>query len=139
MSERVANLLYRSETSILPGSAAAEHLLGRARERNRQLGLTGFLHHEEGFFFQWLEGPAANLAAVQKIIESDPRHEAVTYLHRGTEAVPQFPDWRMGYSQHEDDSLLEWLAREPVAQIKREAYARSILMFLKERSRAQHA
>lgn len=136
MPGRIANFLYRSETAIRPGSAPAEHLLLRARERNRTMGLTGFLHHEEGFFFQWLEGPAVNLAAVQQIIEDDPLHGAITYLHRGTDAAPEFPDWQMGYSRREDGSVLEWLARDPVAQIEREAYARSILMFLKERSRA---
>lgn len=128
------NFLYRSETSLHPGSAAAEQILVKARRRNAAEGLTGFLHHEEGFFFQWLEGPEDSLARVGAIIEADRRHSALTYLHRGRGERIQFPVWRMGYSDREDGSLLDWLACHPVTQIERAEYARSILEFLKQRS-----
>lgn len=130
----LANFLYRSETTVLPHSAAAKQLLVSARRRNESLGLTGFLHHEDGFFFQWLEGPEEPLAQVQGIIEADPLHSGVTYLHRGRRERIEFPDWRMGYSYREDASLLDWLALRPVAKIERAEYARSILQFLKQRS-----
>ena len=129
-------LLYRSETEMRPNSEAAGELLDSARRVNAEQALSGFLHHEDGFFFQWLEGPAAALDMVAGRMERDPRHHSLTYLWRGTQNDRQFGDWRMGYSSAAGSSILKWLAEHPVAQRERRAYAASVLAFLQERNAA---
>ena len=92
-----------------------------------------FLHHADGFFFQWLEGQPDNLAAIMERIERDPRHRNLTYLARGTQAERQFSRWRMGYSTRSEASVLRWLADHPVVIRERKEYAAGMLAFLRER------
>lgn len=42
----------------------------------------------------------------------------------------------MGYSTHDDDSIMTWLAQNPVAQREKRAYASSVLAFLQRRNEA---
>lgn len=126
-------LLYRSETTLAPRSEAANQLLAQARRNNLALGLTGFLHHEENFFFQWLEGPSEPLALMAARMEADPRHSHLTYLWRGTQEQRQFGEWKMGYSTSDDSSILAWLLAHPYAQRESQAYASTVLGFLQDR------
>ena len=128
--------LYRSETDVAPGSPVARQILDEAHARNTAKDLTGFLHHEENFFFQWLEGPAAALDEVAMLIKSDQRHRFMTCLWRGAADDRQFGEWRMGYSTHDVDSIMTWLAENPVAQREKRAYASSVLAFLQRRNEA---
>ena len=125
--------LYRSETDIRPGSDAARALRDTACRNNERFDLTGFLHHDEGFFFQWLEGEADNLAEIMARIERDPRHRNLAFLARGTQAERQFPKWRLGYSTRKDASVLRWMADHPVVIRERKEYAAGMLAFLRER------
>jgi len=129
----ISFILYRSETDIRPGSETARVLMDKARRWNERFDLTGFLHHEDGFFFQWLEGQPDNLAAIMERIERDPRHRNLTYLARGTQAERQFSRWRMGYSTRSEASVLRWLADHPVVIRERKEYAAGMLAFLRER------
>lgn len=81
-----------------------------AAARNAGLGITGFLHREEDMFFQYLEGPAAAVAAVFASIAADPRHDDVRLLGQGPLAVRRLADWSMGYSHHSGQSLFDWIA-----------------------------
>lgn len=127
-------LLYRSETDMPPLSDAARDLLATARHCNAELDLTGFLHHEDGFFFQWLEGPTPALDMIAARMERDARHFNMTYLWRGTQNARQFAGWKMGYSTRDDSSIMGWLLSHPAAQSERRAYAATVLAFLQERN-----
>ena len=129
----LAFVLYRSETDIRPNSDAARNLMDTARHVNSTLGLTGFLHHEDGFFFQWLEGPAEPLAEICGRLERDPRHFNLTYMWRGTQDIRHFAGWDMGYSSGANESILSWLAEHSVAQREKLAYAAAVLSFLQHR------
>ena len=131
-------ILYRSETDLRPGSEPARALVETARRCNERFGLTGFLHHEEGFFFQWLEGEPVNLAGIMARIERDPRHRNMTYLAQGTKPERQFSRWRMGYSTRSDASVLRWMAEHPVVIRERSEYAAGMLAFLREREAFAH-
>lgn len=131
-------VLYRSETDIRPNSDAARALVQSAKRGNERFDLTGFLHHEEGFFFQWLEGEPDNLAEILSRIEGDSRHRGLTYLARGTEAERQFARWRMGYSTRSEASVLRWMADHPVVIRERTEYAAGMLAFLREREALAH-
>lgn len=129
----LSHVLYRSETELQPDSSGAWDLVSRARQRNATLHLTGLLHLEEGFFFQWLEGPEDGLGEVLRDIECDDRHCNMTYLKRGAAWERQFPDWDMHMSTRNDASIFFWLSRNPVSQYMRREYAATILTFLQSR------
>lgn len=131
-------VLYRSDTDLCPNSEAARALMETARRGNERFDLTGFLHHEEGFFFQWLEGEPDNLAAIVARIERDPRHSNIAYLAHGTQPNRQFARWRMGYSTRSDASVLRWMADHPVVIRERAEYAAGMLAFLREREALAH-
>lgn len=131
-------ILYRSETELRPNSDAARALLKSARRENERFDLTGFLHHEEGFFFQWLEGEPDNLGTILSRIERDPRHRNLTYLARGVQADRQFGRWHMGYSTRSEASVLRWMADHPVVIRERTEYAAGMLAFLRERGALAH-
>lgn len=61
-------LLYRSTGRIEQFGDDCTNILRVARLRNADLGLTGFLHAEDGVFVQWLEGPAKALNHVAELI-----------------------------------------------------------------------
>ncbi|WP_134725529.1 BLUF domain-containing protein [Paracoccus luteus] len=130
----LAHFLYRSESEMPPNSDAARDLMAQAARINGELHLTGFLHHEDGFFFQWLEGPLEPLDLIAGRLMRDPRHYGVTTLSRDQQAERRFNGWDMGYSTRADRSILAWLADHGVAPWDRRAYAAGVLSFLRERS-----
>lgn len=125
-------LIYRSETLLRPGGLPARHLLYTARRRNALLGLTGCLHHEEGLFCQWLEGPLIPLQSVRRAIDADRRHTSIVHIASGPLPVREFERWQMRYCTVGKCSVLQWMAdhawnlREPMA------VAQNLLKFLKD-------
>ncbi|MRX50733.1 hypothetical protein GI374_09800 [Paracoccus sp. S-4012] len=121
--------LYRS-TARLGSDRDLRAILAEARDRNTRLDLTGYLHCEDGSFYQWLEGPPEPLAEVATMIERDRRHQDMRYLLRGTQAVRQFKDWRMGFGVSDPGTLFEWIAERGISRLDEARLARSILGFL---------
>lgn len=103
-------VLYRSVARPGLDREDLDRLLDRARERNRRLGLTGCLHHENGLFFQWLEGPRPLLFRLLDELRDDDRHIGFTVLDQGPLARRLFQHWEMRFSDSEAASLLDWLA-----------------------------
>ena len=133
MTER-SFVLYRSETSLTPRSDTTRTLIDRSRRRNRERALTGFLHHDDGIFFHWLEGDAETLALTMERILHDPRHRGLVVLASGPLPARRFPDCPMGYSTQSDYSLLRWLADHSVTVREHSALATALLSFLEERA-----
>lgn len=105
-------VLYRSVASPGLEEDDIDRLLRRAQHRNRSLGLTGCLHHENGLFFQWLEGPRAPLFRLLEELRDDFRHVGFTVLDQGTLEARVFDDWDMQFSDRQGASLNDWLARD---------------------------
>lgn len=127
-----AFFLYRSRTALDPRSGECRAILQAARTRNAHYGLTGYLHHEDGRFYQWLEGPAQALAEVGALIEADSRHDGLHYLWRGTHAERQFAAWRMGFGSSEPGALFDWIAENGVQVGDSGQFARGLLNFMRE-------
>ena len=87
-----------------------QDILRTARHRNQSLGLTGCLHHEDGLFFQWVEGPRFRLFRLIDVLREDDRHLNFTVLDQGPLQQRLFTEWEMRFSDREAASLLEWLA-----------------------------
>lgn len=103
-------LLYRSVARPGMQRDDLERILHHARDRNRAAGLTGCLHHEDGLFFQWVEGPRFRLFRLIDVLREDDRHLNFTVLDQGPLQQRLFSDWEMRFSDREAASLLEWLA-----------------------------
>ncbi len=95
-----------------------QDILRTARHRNQSLGLTGCLHHEDGLFFQWLEGPA------------DDRHRDFEILDQGALDHRRFQDWRMRFSDRDRASLMDWFARSDSSTVHRGDYAGGVVAFM---------
>jgi hypothetical protein len=84
---------------------ALRELLGQARFRNTQAGVSGILLYTSGSFFQVLEGAPEVVDATFARIVKDARHEKVTVINREPIAHRSFEDWSMGYSSISREDL----------------------------------
>lgn len=131
--------LYRSKTALHARSAACDAILTAARGRNAALDLTGYLHCEDGHFYQWLEGPPQPLTEVGALIEGDPRHFGIEYLWRGTQPERRFSGWAMGFGAAAPGTLFDWVAERGVHVGNRGDFARGVLDFMQSASGVQPA
>ena len=74
------NLVYCSQASEGVENADVDTIIATSRRRNPVLGITGVLVFGGGVFFQWIEGPKAEVMGLVKLIEADPRHELFVIL-----------------------------------------------------------
>lgn len=70
-------------------------LLIMAQSNNRHVGITGYLHHKKGHFFQYLEGEQEHVLRLANLIATDERHEVVRTIHLGHETERVFSNWSM--------------------------------------------
>ena len=128
--EGLGFVLYRSTATAALSEAGLRNILATARERNQKLGLTGCLHHEDGLFFQWLEGPSDSLVKVLAAIQADGRHDHVDLLDQGPLDHRRFQNWRMRFSDRDSASLMDWFARSDSSTVDRKHYTNGIVSFL---------
>ncbi|MGA0955115.1 MAG: BLUF domain-containing protein [Burkholderiaceae bacterium] len=90
------NLVYCSRARTGVDGAQVDAIIVTSRRRNPVLGITGLLVFGSGVFFQWIEGPKAEVLGLMKLIEADPRHETVVVLSTSEEVRERvFPTWDM--------------------------------------------
>ncbi len=90
------NLVYCSRAAKGVDQAAVEQMVATARRKNAEHGITGMLVFGAGVFFQWLEGPRANVLQLMSLIQADARHHDVIELSVVEEVRERlFPDWDM--------------------------------------------
>ena len=123
-------LLYRSVARPGLERDDLDRILRHARDRNRAAGLTGCLHHEDGLFFQWLEGPADGLRQVVSSLMDDDRHRDFEILDQGALDHRRFQDWRMRFSDRDRASLMDWFARSDSSTVHRGDYAGGVVAFM---------
>ncbi|MEE2862419.1 MAG: BLUF domain-containing protein [Paracoccus sp. (in: a-proteobacteria)] len=128
--EGLGFFLYRSTARPGLDQGDMHDILTEARRRNQQLGLTGCLHHEDGLFFQWLEGPAPALLQLIALLDQDPRHLNLEVLDEGALNYRRFQDWRMRFSDRDRASLMDWFAVSDNSTVHRGDYAGGITAFL---------
>lgn len=90
-------LVYVSRAPRAIAVTEIQHLLRRARERNREHGITGMLLYFDETFIQYLEGPGPRVQMIYRVIRRDPLHHGlVKFVHQDIgERV--FPDWQMAF------------------------------------------
>jgi hypothetical protein len=91
--DSIAMLAYRSRAVTPPTDRELDVLLGNAQSRNRAEQLSGLLIYDQGYYFQWLEGPQEALQRVWNSIRHDPRHRDVQILREQTMPKRFFGEW----------------------------------------------
>jgi len=91
------SLVYVSSAVRLLNPGEIQYLLERARERNREYGVTGVLLYIGGNFMQYIEGPKDNLDVIYKIILEDEQHTGIILISREAIEQRQFGEWSMAY------------------------------------------
>ena len=90
------NLVYCSRATADVDSAAVDSIIASARRWNPVYGITGLLVFGSGIFFQWLEGPRAQVQTLLGLLREDPRHADIVLLSESEELRERlFPDWDM--------------------------------------------
>lgn len=93
-------LAYTSTaTANLRTAGAMDELLLKARAFNSQVGVTGVLLHNDGTFFQYIEGPTQAVEEVYRRILKSPGHCHVYELFRDRISQCHFSSWTMGFAQ----------------------------------------
>lgn len=90
-------LVYTSTATVPFTTEALRALLGRSRENNTALGVTGILAHIDGSFLQTLEGERQIVEQLYARISKDRRHSQVVTLLRREISERNFADWSMGF------------------------------------------
>ena len=88
---KLYTLVYVSTASQPLSTGQIGRLLERARQRNRELEVTGVLLYSDGHFMQCLEGPAGSLATVYERIKCDSLHFGMVDLLREPIRLREFP------------------------------------------------
>jgi hypothetical protein len=90
------NVVYCSRATAGVDGAEVDRIVATARRCNAQHGITGMLVFGGGIFFQWLEGPRAEVTALMRLLRDDPRHENVVELSEEEDIGERlFPSWDM--------------------------------------------
>ena len=88
--------MYCSRATSGVDQAVVDAIITTAHRRNPLLGITGLLVIGSGIFFQWIEGPRAEVLGLMDLIKADPRHETVVVLSTSEEVRERiFPNWDM--------------------------------------------
>jgi hypothetical protein len=97
-----------------------------AQRHNLQNGITGMLAFGSGVFFQWIEGPPAEVQKLIASLHGDSRHYDIVSLEQSEEQRERlYPDWGMEKVEAEDiravleDALENAKNETSVATLKR--------------------
>ena len=88
--------VYCSRAADGVDDAEVDRLIDAAQRRNLTCGITGLLVFGCGVFFQWIEGPAAEVRKLMARLHGDPRHCDIVSLDQSEEKRERlYPNWQM--------------------------------------------
>lgn len=102
---RMHRVIYRSTALIGEYTPAALDILATSERRNREDGITGFLHREADNFVQVIEGSGSAVADLVVRLRRDSRHAGMTILSEHTITKCAFEGWDMAYASNHRLSL----------------------------------
>ena len=93
---KLYTFVYCSRATDGVDDAEVNRLIEAARRRNLTRGITGLLVFGSGVFFQWIEGPAAEMRKLMASLHADPRHHDIVSLDQSEENRERlYPNWQM--------------------------------------------
>jgi len=98
IADHVFQIFYVSQLQPDSDIGVVKDIVAVSRRANPTRGITGALVFDGEHFGQLLEGREADVVALMRRIEADPRHRRLTVLFSGvTGAARQTRVWRSGY------------------------------------------
>lgn len=95
--------VYCSRAAESVDDAEVNRLIEFSQRRNVARGITGVLVFGSGVFFQWIEGPPAELQGLIANLHSDSRHYDIVTLDRSVERRERlYPNWEMELVEADD-------------------------------------
>jgi hypothetical protein len=102
------HFVYCSRAANGVDEAEVGRMVELAQRNNMARGITGVLVFGNGVFFQWIEGPAAQIQKLIANLHSDPRHYDIVSLSQSEERRERlYPNWEM--EKVEADAIREVL------------------------------
>lgn len=132
MLSTLSALAYVSRATEQLDRAKLTSLVADAIEFNGNHDLSGALVFDGSCFFQYIEGPRANLAEAVSRIRASRSHVILLHLIDGPVAGRRFEGWEMFYRDGAASGIegLNWLpGRQPQGDIKRDLVANSLSYF----------
>lgn len=97
------NVVYCSRAASDVVADTVDQIIVASQRNNGRAGITGVLVFGEGIFFQWLEGPRANINALMDRLRNDRRHEQIILLSEVEESSERvFAQWDMELVEADD-------------------------------------
>lgn len=88
--------VYCSRAAESVDDAEVNRLIEFSQRRNVARGITGVLVFGSGVFFQWIEGPPAEVQSLIANLHSDTRHHDIVTLDQSIEKRERlYPNWEM--------------------------------------------
>jgi len=88
--------VYCSRAAEGVDDAGVNRLIAFSQQRNVARGITGVLVFGSGVFFQWIEGPPAEVQILIANLHSDTRHYDIVTLDQSVEKRERlYPNWEM--------------------------------------------
>ena len=88
--------VYCSRAAEGVDDAEVDRIIEAAQRHNLTCGITGVLVFGSGVFFQWVEGPAAEVKTLITTLHGDPRHYDIVALDQSEEKRERlYPNWQM--------------------------------------------
>jgi len=95
--------VYCSRAADSVDDAEVNRIVESAQRNNLARGITGVLVYGSGVFFQWVEGPAAQIQKLIANLHRDPRHYDIVSLSQSEEERERlYPNWEMEKVEAED-------------------------------------
>ena len=97
------HFVYCSRAADGVNADEVDRIVKSAQRNNLAHGITGVLVFGSGVFFQWIEGPAAQIQRLISSLHGDPRHYDIVSLSQGVEERERlYPNWEMEKVEAED-------------------------------------
>jgi hypothetical protein len=97
------HFVYCSRAADGVDDAEVDRIVEAAQRNNLARGITGVLVFGSGIFFQWIEGPAAQMQDLVASLHGDPRHYDIVTLSQSEEERERlYPNWDMEKVEAED-------------------------------------
>jgi hypothetical protein len=88
--------VYCSRADASVDDAGVNRLVAFSQQRNVARGITGVLVFGSGVFFQWIEGPPAEVQILIASLHDDTRHYDIVTLDQSIEKRERlYPNWEM--------------------------------------------
>ncbi|KPF63129.1 BLUF domain-containing protein [Porphyrobacter sp. AAP60] len=97
------HFVYCSRAAEGVDDLAVGRIVAFSQRRNVARGITGVLVFSSGVFFQWIEGPPAEVKKLIASLHGDARHHDVVSLDMGIEERERlYPGWEMELVEADD-------------------------------------